>query len=155
MRLNDLEEILCGDLEQVLFQIPDRVVHRYGADHRRRHVDQLLAEGVGLAVVGQIHNGFRAHVDGHAHLAQLHLIVLAVARNAEIDVDLDVGSVADRFRGQAFVVDVRRNRNRTLCDSFHDELDRTVFLFGDRFDLRRDDAALGGVHLGCIVSHGY
>ena len=52
VRLNDLEEILRCDLEQVLFQIPDRVVHRHGADHRRRHVDQLLAEGVGLAVVG-------------------------------------------------------------------------------------------------------
>ena len=52
VRLNDLEEILRCDLEQVLFQIPYRVVHRHGADHRRRHVDQLLAEGVGLAVVG-------------------------------------------------------------------------------------------------------
>lgn len=46
------------------------------------------------------------------------------------------------------------NRNRTLCDSFHDELDRTVLLFGDRFDLRRDDTALCGIHLRCIISHG-
>ena len=154
VRLNNLEEILCGDLEQVLFQIPDRVVHRHGADHRRRHVDQLLAEGVGLAVVGQVHDGLRAHVNGHAHLAQLHLVVLAVTRNAEIDIDLYAGAVADRLCGQAFVIDVRRNRNRTLCDSFHDELDRTVFLFGDRFDLRRDDTALCGIHLRCIISHG-
>ena len=155
VRLNDAEEVLRGDLEQILLKIADRVVHRHRADHGRRHIDELFAERVGLAVVGQIHNGFRAHVDGHAHLAQLHLIVLAVARNAEIDVDLDVGSVADRFRGQAFVVDVRRNRNRTLCDSFHDELDRAVLLAGDRLDLRRDDAALRGIHLRCIISHGY
>ena len=70
----------------------------------------------------------RAHVSGHAHLAQFHLVVLAVTRNAEIDIDLYAGAVADRLCGQAFVIDVRRNRNRTLCDSFHDELDRTVLL---------------------------
>ena len=155
MRLNDAEEVLRGDLEQIFFEIADRVVHRHGADHGRRHIDELFAERVGLAVVGQVHNRFRAHVDGHAHLAQLHLIVLAVTRNAEIDVDLDASSVADRFCGQAFVVDVRRNRNRTLCDSFHDELDRAVLLAGDRLDLRRDDAALRGIHLRCIISHGY
>ena len=95
-----------------------------------------------------------AHVNGHAHLAQLHLVVLAVTRNAEIDIDLYAGAVADRLCGQAFVIDVRRNRNRTLCNSFHDELDRTVFLFGNRFDLRRDDTALCGIHLRCIISHG-
>ena len=55
---------------------------------------------------------------------------------------------------EACVIDVRRNRNRTLCDSFHDELDRTVFFFCDRLDLRRDDTALCGIHLRCIISHG-
>ena len=30
-----------------------------------------------------------------------------------------------------------------------------VLLAGDRLDLRRDDAALRGIHLRCIISHGY
>ena len=43
---------------------------------------------------------------------------------------------------------------RKTIDQIPDLLRRAVLLPGDSLHLRGDDAALGGVHLGCVVSHG-
>ena len=74
-----LQEVLCGDLQQVLLQIADSVVHGDSADHCRRALDQLRAEGVGLAVIAQVHDSLSAEFVGKLHLLHLHIVVFSVA----------------------------------------------------------------------------
>ena len=88
VQTHHIDEVLCGQLSQIALVVDDRIVHRHSADHHRALVGQLLAEGLGVAVAGQIHNGFCAHVHGTHHLLHLNVIVLAVAGDAKVHVDL-------------------------------------------------------------------
>ena len=73
-----LQEILRGNVQQILLQISDGIVHRNGTNHRRRQLDELLPEGVGFPVVGQIHNGLRPKAQRHTDFVHLHFIVVGV-----------------------------------------------------------------------------
>ena len=73
-----VDEILGGQRGQIPLVVDDAVVHRHGADHGGALPRQLPAEGLGVAVGGQVHNGLRPHVHRRHHLFHLHVVVLAV-----------------------------------------------------------------------------
>ena len=50
-------------------------------------VGQLLTEGLGITVAREVQDGLCAHVDGAHDLLHLDVVVLAVAGDAEVDVD--------------------------------------------------------------------
>ena len=114
---------------------------------------QLLAEGLGVAVAGQIHNGFCAHVHGAHHLLHLNVVVLAVAGDAKVHVDLGAQHGAHALGVQALVVLVGGDGYLAFGDPLTDLLGGAVFLFGYDFHLRGDDALAGGIHLGGISLH--
>ena len=106
---DDAEEIFGGDLQQILLQIANGVVHGYGADHGGGFGDELPAEGVGFAVIAQVHNGFRAELQGQIHLLHLHIIVVAVPGDAQVDIDFRAESRSDALRGNGCMADVAGN----------------------------------------------
>ena len=67
-----------------------------------------------LAVIGKIHDGLCAHLNGHLRLFQLLGIVHTVVGNAEVYVDFGFQPFADALGRQARMPDVGRNGNRTL-----------------------------------------
>ena len=144
------QKILRGDVEQVFLEITDRVIHRYGADHCGRFFDKLTAEGVCFAVVAQIHYCFRAEFDCHIHLLHLDGIVLAVARNAEIDVDFGAQPHADTLRRNGGVAHIAGNRDNALRHSLSQQFNVHVLLDGDNFHFGCDNAFFSGFHL-CVV----
>ena len=148
MQAHHIDEVLCGQFSQIALVVDDRIVHRHGADHHRALVGQLLAEGLGVAVAGKIHNGFGAHVDGAHHLLHFHIVVLAVAGDTKVHVDLGAQHGADTLGVQALVVLVGGDGYLALSDPLADLLGGAVFLFCHDLHLRRDDALAGGIHLG-------
>ena len=82
------QKVLRGDLEQILFKIADRIIHRHRADHCGRFFDKRCPEGIGLAVIAEIHDRFRAEFQRHIDLFHFQIVVLRIAGNAEIDIDL-------------------------------------------------------------------
>ena len=94
----------------------DRVIHRHSADHDGAFVGQLLTEGLGIAVAREVHDGLCAHVDGAHDLLHLDVVVLAVAGDAEVDVDLGAEHGADALGVQALVVLVGRDGDLALSD---------------------------------------
>ena len=148
------EKVLSGDLQQVLFQVPDGVIHGHRADHGRGQVDQLAAEGIGLAVVGQVHDGLGAEVQGHADLVHLCFIVVRVPGNAQVDVDLGPQTFADAFRAQGFVSDIGGNGDLAQGHPPAQFFRVHVLLLGHGLHLRRQDPFLGCFHLGMVLSHG-
>jgi len=153
VQTHHIDEVLCSQLCQIALVVDDRIVHRHGADHHRALVGQLLAEGLGIAVAGQVHDGFGAHVDGAHHLLHFHIVVLAVAGNAKIHVDLGAQHGADALGVQALVVLVGGDGNLALSDPLADLLGGAIFLFCHDLHLRRDDALAGSIHLGGISLH--
>ena len=131
----------------------DRVIHRHGADHDRALVGQLLAEGLGVAMAGQIHNGLCAHVHGAHHLLHLDVVILAVAGDAQIDVDLGAQHAADALRVQAGVVLVGRDGDLALGHQLTDLLRGAVLLLGDDLHFLGHDALAGRVHLCGVILH--
>ena len=154
VQTHHIDEVLCSQLCQIALVVDDRIVHRHGADHHRALVGQLLAEGLGVAVAGQVHDGFRAHIDGAHHLFHLHVVILAVAGNAQVHVDLGAQHGADALGVQAGVVLVGGNGHLALSHQLTDLLRGAVFLFGHDLHFRRDDALAGSVHLCGVVLHG-
>ena len=102
---------------------------------------------MGLAVVGQIHNGFRAHLHRHFDLVHFQLVVLRVAGNAEIHIDLGAQPVADTLGGQRGVVHIGGDGNGAGGHPLAHPFGCAVFFFRHRGDLGSDDAVLGGIHL--------
>lgn len=137
------QEILGLDALEVFFQIANGVIHRYGTDHCRRHINQLLTEGVRLAVVGQIHDGLCAVINGHANLFELLLVIMTVAGDSEIDVNLGLESFADAFWRQRLVVAVRRNDDSAAGNAVAQNFYIHVLLLCDNFHLRGDNPLLG------------
>ena len=121
-----IDEVLCGQGGQVALVVDDRVIHRHGADHHRALVGQLLAEGLGVAVAGQVHDGLGAHVDGAHDLLHLDVVILAVAGDAQVDVDLGAQHAADALGVEAGVVLVGGDGHLALRDPLPD-------LFGVRY----------------------
>ena len=76
MLLDNGEEFFYRNVLQVLIEHAYGVVHRYGADHGRRHADKLAAEFPCLAKVRQVHNGFCLHVDSILDLLQFFFVVI-------------------------------------------------------------------------------
>ena len=117
-------------------------------------IGTLLAEGIGLAVVGQVHDGFCAELQRHPHLVQLNLVVLCVPGDAQIHVDLGSQALADALGTQGLVVDVGGNGDLAQGHPLPNDLRVCVFFLCHRFHFRGNDPLLGGVHLRCILSHG-
>ena len=154
VQAHHIDEILRGQGGKVALIVDDGIVHGHSADHHGALVGQLLAEGLGVAVAGQIHDGFRAHIDGTHHLFHLHVVILAVAGNAQVHVNLGAQHGADALGVQAGVVLVGGNGHLALSHQLTDLLRGAVFLFGHDLHFRRDDALAGSVHLCGIVLHG-
>ena len=148
-----IDEVLCSQLSQIPLVVDDRIIHRHSADHHRALVGQLLAEGLGVAVAGQVHDGLSAHVHGAHDLLHLDVVILAVAGDAEVDVDLGAQHAADALRVQAAVVLVGGDGDLALGDELPDLFGGAVLLLGDDLHLLGDDALAGGVHLGGIGLH--
>ena len=148
-----IDEVLCGQLSQIALVVDDRIVHRHSADHHRALVGQLLAEGLGVAVAGQVHNGLCAHVHGAHHLLHLDVVILAVAGDAQIDVDLGAQHAADALRVQAGVVLVGRDGDFALGHQLTDLLRGAVLLLGDDLHFLGHDALAGCVHLCGVILH--
>ena len=149
----DLEEVLSGYLKQILVKVADRVVHRNGAYHSRRTLDELLAESVGLAVVGKIHYCLRAELYRHVDLLHFHGVVLAVAGNAQVNVDLGFQPGAYALGGKRRVVHVGRDSYPALSDQLAELLRLHVFLCRNGLHFRGDYALLCGFHLCFVFSH--
>ena len=148
MRAHNVEEVLRGDVGQVLFQVADGVVHRNGADHRGRHVDERAAEIVRFAVIRQVHNGFGVELERRAHLLHLAFVVAFVAGNAQVHVDFRAQPLANAMRVQRRVVVIGGNGDGAARDAFANNFGVDAFVFGNLRHLRRNDAELGGFHLG-------
>ena len=154
VQTHHVDEVLRGQGGEVALVVDDRVIHRHGADHDRALVGQLLAEGLGVAVAGQVHDGLCAHVDRAHDLLHLDAVVLAVAGDAEVDVDLGAKHGADALGVEAGVMLVGRDGHLALGDQLTDLLDGAVLLLGDRLHLGRDDALACGIHLCGVSLHG-
>ena len=148
MRAHDVKEILRGDVAQVFFQVADGVVHGNGADHRGRHIHERAAEIVRFAVVRQVHNGFGVELKRGAYLLHLAFVVALVAGNAQVHVDFRTQPFANAMRVERRVVVVGGNGNGAARDALANDFGVDAFVFGDLRHLRRDDAELGGFHLG-------
>ena len=153
MQAHHIDEVLCGQLSQIALVVDDRIVHRHGADHHRALVGQLLAEGLGVAVARQVHNGFGTHVDGAHHLLHLHVVVLAVAGDTKVHVDLGAQHGADTLGVQTLVVLVGRDGYLALGHPLADLLGGAILFFSHDLHLRRDDALAGSIHLSGISLH--
>ena len=86
-------------------------------------------------------------------IKEADVVILAVAGNAEVYVDLGAEHGADALGVQALVVLVGRDGDLALSDPLADLLGGAVFLFCHDLHLRRDDALAGGIHLGSISLH--
>ena len=153
MQAHHVDEVLCGQFSQVPLIVDDRVVHRYGADHHRALVGQLLPEGLGVAVAGQVHDGLGPHVHGTHDLLHFNVVVLAVPGDAKVHIDLGAQHAADALRVQAFVMLVGRDGHLAFGHQLPDLLRGAVLLFGHDLHLRGDDALTGGIHLSGISLH--
>lgn len=117
------------------------------------HFNQLLPEGVGLAVVREIHDGFCAEFQRHTHLVQLDLIVFCIPGDAQVYVDLSPQALADALGAQGLVVDVGRNGDLAQSYSCSNHLRVGIFFFCYRFHFWGNDPLLGSFHLCCVISH--
>ncbi len=148
MAAHHVQEILRLDAHQGLLQVTDGIVHGNSADHGRAHADELGAEGLGLAVIGKVHDALGAQLDGGAHLLELHFLVHEVAGNAQVHVHLGAQPFAHAFGAQCGVMDVGGNGDAALGNAGADFLGRAVLLGGHGLHLRRDLARTGIVDLG-------
>ena len=131
----------------------DRIVHRHGADHGRALGDQLFAEGLGVAVGGQVHDGVRPHADGGHHLLHLHPVVLAVPGDPQVDVDLGPEHGPHALGIQALVIFVGADDRLPLRHQGQKFLDGHALLAGNGLQLLGHDPLSGRFHLRCVRAH--
>ena len=147
MAAHHVEEVLRLDGDKGLLQIADGVVHGHGADHGRRLLDELGAERLGFATVGQVHDGLGAKLDGRVDLLPLDGFVGKVAGDAQVDVDLGAQALADALGRQRRVMNVGRDGDAAGGDALADELGAAAFLLGDHAHGGRDLPRAGEVDL--------
>ena len=75
-----------------------RIINRNRSDHNRAFMGQFLTEWLGVAMAGQIHDGFRSQVHGAHYLLHLHVIILAVPGNTQVHIDLGAEHTAHALR---------------------------------------------------------
>ena len=154
MEADHIDEVLGTEGGQVPLVVDDAVIDRDGADHHRALGSELLAEGLGVAMAGQVHDGLGPHIHRREHLLHLHVVVLAVPGDSQVDIDLGAEHGADALRVQAFVQAVSRDGHLAGRDEGHQLLHGHVLLSGDSLQLRGHDPPAGGVHLcGIIAFH--
>ena len=147
------QKVLGRDGDEGLFQIADGIVHGHRADHGRRLLDKLRAEGARLAGVRQIHDGIGPQFQGHGHLLPFRRLVGQVARDTEVHVHLGgqrhaVQGGAHAARCQARMVDVGGNGDAAGGHGSADGLGLAALGGGHGGHLGRDDAGTGIIHLG-------
>ena len=153
MCLQHFQKVRCLDVCQIFFQIANGIIHRHGADHCRRHFDQLFPESMCLSVVGQIHDRFALKLNCQLDLFELCRVIVAISGDAQIHVHFRPQSLADAVGVQALVVDICRNANGTLCHPLPDQFRLQMFFLGNSFHFRCQNALFCGIHLCCICSH--
>ena len=67
-----------------------------------------------LQQIAQIHNGFRTKLQGQVHFLHLHVIVVAVPGDAQIDVDFCAEPRPDALWGNGCMADVAGNGHFAL-----------------------------------------
>ena len=152
---NHINKIFCRQCGQIPLVMNNTVINRYGTDHGRTFVGQLLTEWLCVSVAGKIHDGLCAHIYGAHDLFHLDIVVLAVSGHAQIHIDLGTKHAADAFRIQTGMVFVCRNGYLTLCYQFHQRLAGHVLFLRNSLDLECCDAFSCRVHLCCVISHLY
>ena len=95
---NDLEEVLSSYLKKILFKIADSIIHRNCTYHCRRLLNKCFTECVGLSVVTEIHDSLCAEFDRHIDLFHFHVIILHIAGNTKVYVDLCTHTCTDSLR---------------------------------------------------------
>ena len=153
MEPHHVDEILGSQGGEIPLIMDDAVVNRHRADHSGTLGGELPAEGLGVAVGGQVHNGFRPHVHGGHDLLHFDVIVLAVPGHAQIYVDLGAEHGADAVGIDAGVQPIRADSYLTPGNQVPDFFPRTVFFFGYCLHFGGDNALPGSFHLGCVISH--
>ena len=147
------QKVLSRDLEQIFIEIADSVVHRNSADHSGRFCDKLGAELVGLAVVGKIHYRLSAEADSHIYFSHFEVVVLSVARDAEVYVYLGAHTLAYALSRKRGVVHVCGNADLAGSHQRAYLFGGTVLFLGYSFHFGSDYAFLGCFHLRLIISH--
>ena len=147
MRAHHIEEVGRFDADERLFQITDGVVHRHGADHRRRPLDERPAKRRRLAAVRQIHDGLSAQLQRHVDLPPFLGFVGDIARDAEVHVHLRAQTAAHALGREAPVVDVRGDGDAPRRHTFADELRVAPLLLGHGAHGGRDRARAGMIDL--------
>ena len=155
MKPYHVNEILGGQGGEVTLVVDDAVVNRHGADHGRALGGELPAEGLGVAVGGQVHDGLGPHVDSRHDLLHFNVIVLAVPGHAQIHVDLGAQHGADTVGVDAGMQLIGADRHLTFGYQLPNFFGCAVFLFCHGFHFRGDITPPGGFHLGCVISHNF
>ncbi len=119
VQADHVEKILRRERGQIPLVVDHAVIDRNGADHRRTFAGQFPAERPGIAVAGEIHDGFRAQPDGAQDLFHLDVIVLAVPGHAKVHIDLRAQHTADPLGFQAGMALVRGDHGPAAGDKFH------------------------------------
>ena len=151
MQPHHVYQVLRGKRREISLVVDDRIVYRDRADHGGALRRELPSERDRIAVRGQVHDGVRAEVHRRLHFLHLHVVILAVARHAEVDVDLRPEHRADSRGIDALVIPVRADRGLAFRDPLPYLFFGPVFLCRDRLHFGRYDAFPRSFHL-CLVS---
>src|SRR5699024_3912367 len=119
VQADNVNKIFGGECGEISLIVDHAVIDRHRTDHDRAFSRQLLAEGLCVPMAGEVHDRLCSEIDGAHHLLHLDVIVLAVSRYAEIDVDLCAEHAAHALRIQAGVALVGADRHLALCHELH------------------------------------
>ena len=153
MQTHHINEILGRQGIQIPLVMNHGIINRHRADHGRALRCQLPPEGDGIAVAGQVHDSIRTHVHRLHDLLHLHIIILHISGNSQIDIDLRPQHGADARRVQTFMILVGTDRNFAFGNQRHQLLHRHLLLLSHPLKLRRHNTLPGSLHLCCIISH--
>ena len=153
MHPNNIYEISGSQCCQISLIVDDAVIYRNSTDHCRTFAGQLSAEWLGIAMAGQIHDGFCPHIYRTHYFLHLNIIIFAVSGYAQIYINLCTQHAADSFRIQTSMVLVCADGNFTLCYQLHQRLGRHVFFLCNCLNLRCYNSFSCCVHLCCVFSH--
>ena len=78
MKSDHINKIPCGKGCKITLIVDNTIVYGNGTDHSGTLTCKLSAEGLGVSVGGEIHNGFSTHINGSHNLFHFYIIVLAV-----------------------------------------------------------------------------
>ena len=132
---------------QVPLVMDDRIINGNRADHGRAFPAELLPEGLGVPVAGQVHDGFRPHINRAHDLFHFNVVILAVTADPKVHIDFCFQHAADAIGIQAFMPGVSGNNDGSICHPFPDKFRRTVFLRRYAFHFRGNDSLTGCFHL--------